>query len=73
MIGRRMANIIKRFARHRNYVRIAKFKRVRGFYIERKLLGRPAKHCLPNLTPLWADQNGARTSRSHFALGRKVL
>jgi len=29
MIGRRMANIIKRFARHRDDMRLANFQRVR--------------------------------------------
>ena len=63
MIGRRVCDVIERFARHRNYVRLAKFKRVRGFDSERKLLRRPAKHCLPNLTPLWANRNlGANRS-----------
>ena len=31
MIGRRVANIIKRFARHRDYMRFTKFERVGGF------------------------------------------
>jgi hypothetical protein len=30
MIGRRMANIIKRFARYRDDMRLANFQRVRG-------------------------------------------
>jgi hypothetical protein len=62
-IGRRVANIIKRFARHRDYMRLANFQRVRAFDTEWKLLRRPAKHCLPNLTPLWDDWNlGANCS-----------
>jgi hypothetical protein len=63
MIGRRVANIIKRFARHRDYMRLTKFERASGFDAEWKFLRRPAKHCLPNLTPLWADWNlGANRS-----------
>jgi hypothetical protein len=30
MIGRRMANVIKRFARHRDDMRLENFQRVRG-------------------------------------------
>jgi hypothetical protein len=36
---------------------LANFERVRGFDVERKLLRRPAKDCLPNLAPLWANGN----------------
>jgi hypothetical protein len=43
MIGRRVANIIKRFARHRDYMRLVNFEIVRGFDAERKLLRRPSK------------------------------
>jgi hypothetical protein len=63
-----VCDIIERFARHRNYMRLAKFKRVRGFYVERKLLRRPAKHCLPNLGPLWANGN-FRANRSDVVSG----
>jgi hypothetical protein len=52
MIGRRVANIIKRFARHRDYMWLTKFERVRGFDAEWKVLRRPIEYCLPNLTPL---------------------
>jgi hypothetical protein len=38
MIGRRMANIIKRFARDRDDTRLANFQRVRGLDAEWKLL-----------------------------------
>src|SRR6266480_3461990 len=63
MIGRRVANIIKRFARHRDYMRLTKFERVSGFDPEWKFLRRPAKDCLPNLAPLGADWNlGANRS-----------
>src|SRR5438046_2073644 len=51
-----MANIIKRFARHRDDMRLANFQRVRGLDAEWKLLRSPTKHRLPNLTPLWATQ-----------------
>lgn len=57
MIGRRVANIIKRFPRHRDYMLLANFEIVRGFDAERKLLRRPTKHYLPNLAPLWANGN----------------
>src|SRR6184192_1542851 len=64
MIGRRMANIIKRFARHRDYMLLANFERVRGLDAEWKLLRCPTEYCLPNLTPLWANGNfGANRSR----------
>ena len=33
MIGRRMANIIKRFARHRDDMLLANFQRVRGLLV----------------------------------------
>src|SRR5690242_19116814 len=63
MIGRRMAKIIKRLARHRDDMRLAKFQRVRGLDAERKLLRRPIEYCLPNLTPLRANRNlGANRS-----------
>ena len=63
MIGRRMANIIKRFARHRDDMRLANFQRVRGLDAEWKLLRCPTEYCLPNLTPLWANRNlGANRS-----------
>src|SRR6267142_2101195 len=63
MIGRRMANIIKRFARHRDDMRLANFQRVRGLDAEWKLLRCPTEYCLPNLAPLWANRNlGANRS-----------
>jgi hypothetical protein len=63
MIRGRMCKIVKRFARNRDDMRLANFEPVRGFDTEWKLLRRPAKHCLPNLTPLWADWNlGAHRS-----------
>jgi hypothetical protein len=57
MIDRRMANIIKRFARHRDDMRLANFQRVRSLDAEWKLLRCPTEYCLPNLTPLWANRN----------------
>jgi hypothetical protein len=48
MIGRRMANIIKRFARHRDDMRLAKFQCVRGLDAKWKLLRCPTEYCLPN-------------------------
>ena len=57
MIGRRVANIIKRFACNGDIMRLANFEPVRGLDSEWKLLRCPVKHCLPNLTPLWANGN----------------
>src|SRR6478609_5022280 len=57
MIGRRMANIVKRFARHRDDMRLANFQRVRGPDAEWQLLRCPTEYCLPNLTPLRANRN----------------
>ena len=63
MIGRRMANIIKRFARHRDDMLLANFQRVRGLDAEWKLLRCPTEYRLPNLTPPWANRNlGANRS-----------
>jgi hypothetical protein len=63
MIGRRMANIIKRFARHRDDMRLANFQRVRGLDAEWKLLRCPTEYCLSNLAPPWANRNlGANRS-----------
>jgi hypothetical protein len=57
MIGRRMANIIKCLARHRDDMRLANFQSVRGLDPKWKLLRCPIEYCLPNLTPLWANRN----------------
>src|ERR1700745_1121742 len=63
MIGRRMANIIKRFARHRDDMRVENFQCMRGLYAEWKLLCCPTEYRLPNLTPLRANRNlGANCS-----------
>jgi hypothetical protein len=63
MIGRRVANIIKPFAHNCDYMRLAKFERLRGLDAEWKLLRRPTEYCLPSLTPLWANRNlGANSS-----------
>src|SRR6188472_1382779 len=63
MIGRRMANIIKCLARHRDDMRLANFQSVRGLDPKWKLLCCPIEYCLPNLTPLWANRNlGANRS-----------
>jgi len=58
-----MANIIKRFARNRDDMRLANFQRVRGLDAEWKLLRCPTEYSLPNLTPPWANRNlGANRS-----------
>ena len=63
MIGRRMSNIIKRLARHRDDMGLANFQRVRGLNAEWKLLRCPTEYRLPNFTPPWANQNlGANRS-----------
>jgi hypothetical protein len=69
MIRTRVANIIKRFARHRDYMRLAKFERVRGFDAEWKLLRRPSKHRPPNLTPLWTKRNFGADGSNVVAVG----
>ncbi len=61
MIGRRMANIIKPFARHHDDIWLANFQRVRGLDAEWKLLRCPTEYCLPNLTPLWPTGISALT------------
>src|SRR2546429_7032174 len=68
MIGGRVSNVIKRFTCNGDDVLLANFELVSGLDAERKFLRRPAKHCLPNLTPLWANRNlGA--NRSDVASG----
>src|SRR6266550_1333058 len=57
MISWRVADVIISFSRDRDDMLLANFQRVRGLDAERKLLPRPAKDCLPNLTPLWANGN----------------
>ena len=47
MIGRRVPNIIKRFARHRDDMRFANFQGMRGLDAEWKLLRCPTEYCLP--------------------------
>src|SRR5438552_614130 len=57
MFGRRMANIVKCFARNRDDMRLLNFQRVRGLDAEWKLLRCPSEYCLPNLAPLWPNRN----------------
>jgi diacylglycerol kinase family enzyme len=48
---------------------VANFERMGGFDAERKLLCRPGKHNLPNLTPLWANGNlGGNSSHAVVAV-----
>ncbi len=69
MIGGRVCKIVKRFARNRDDMLLANFEPVRGFNAKWKLLRCPAKHCLPNVAPLWANGNfGA--NRSGVVSGR---
>ena len=58
-----MANIIKRFARHRDEMRLANFQRERGIDAEWKRLRCPTEYYLPNLTPL------SRAARVHKLTG----
>ena len=69
MIGGRVPNIIKRFARHRDYMRLANFQRMRGLDAEWKLLRRPTENSLPNLTPLWANRNFGANRSNVVAVG----
>ena len=69
MIRWRMCNIVKRFADNGDDVLLANFERVRGFDAEWKLLRRPAKHYLPNLTPLWANWNFGADSSNVVSVG----
>ena len=63
MIRWRVGNVVKRFACDGDYMLLDNFERVSGFDPERKLLRCPAKHCLPNVAPLWANGNlGANRS-----------
>jgi hypothetical protein len=69
MIRGRVANIVERFTRNRDYMRLANLERVRGFDAEWKLLRRPSKHHLPNLVPLWANGNFGADSSHAVATG----
>ena|SRR5260370_35104744 len=42
---------------------------MRGFDTEWKLLRRPSEHCLPNLTPLWANRNFGADGSKVVAVG----
>ena len=66
MVRGRVSNIVERFTRNRDYVRLANFERVRGFDAEWKRLRRPTENSLPNLAPLWANGNLSADS-SHTA------
>ncbi len=66
---RRVANIIKRFARHRDYMRLTKFERVSGLDAEWKFLRCPAEHCLSNLAPRWANRNFGANRSNVVAVG----
>jgi hypothetical protein len=50
-------------------MRLANFEPVRGLDSEWKLLRCPAKHCLLNLTPLWANGNLGANSSNIVAVG----
>jgi hypothetical protein len=69
MIRWRVCNIIERFSCDRDYMLAANFQRVSGFDAERKLLCRPAKHSLPNSTPLWAKWNFGADRSNVVAVG----
>jgi hypothetical protein len=67
MICGRVGNIIKRFARNSDDVRLANFKRARG--LEWKLLRRPVEHNLSNFTPLRTNRNFGADSSGVVAVG----
>src|SRR6266480_1562845 len=69
MIRRRVSNFVERFTRNSDYMRLTNLERVRGFDAEWKLLRRPAKHSLPDLTPLWADGNLGANRSNVVAVG----
>src|SRR6266853_4079071 len=66
MIGRRMANIIKRFARHRDDMRLAKFQRVRGLDAACPTMPKPwlKSHAppLPELVQVQVPKTGNKAS-----------
>ena len=65
MIRGRVANVVERFARDSDDVRLANFERVCSFHVAGKLLGRPTKYSLPDLAPLRANWDfGADSSDS---------
>jgi len=69
MIGGRVANVIERFARDSDDVRLANFERVCSFDVEGKLLSRPTEYSLPDLAPLWANWNLGANSSHAVAVG----
>src|SRR5437016_4665903 len=69
MVRGRVSNIVERFTRNRDYMRLANFERVRGFDAEWKLLRRPAEHSLPDLAPLWANGNLCADGSNAVATG----
>jgi hypothetical protein len=69
MLGWCVGNIIKRFARNRDDMRLTNFECVCGLDAEWKLLRRPTKHNLPNLAPLWANGNFGANRSSVVAVG----
>src|SRR5215470_16305676 len=74
MIGRRVCDVVKRFARNSDDVP-GNCKVVHALDCEWKLLRRPAEHNLSNLTPFWANGNFGTDSSGVLAVGilkRKV-
>jgi len=65
----RVANVIERLARDSDDVRLGNFERLCSFDVEGKLLRRPAKHNLPNFTPLWQNWNLGANSSHAAAVG----
>jgi hypothetical protein len=68
MIGRRVANIIKRFARHRDYIRLTEFERMSGFDVEWKFLRCPTE------TPrrFWGFGEPLATLHRYFIAANKM-
>src|SRR5215467_13636174 len=74
MICWRVCDVVKRFARNSDDV-LGNCKVVHALDREWKLLGRPAEHNLPNLTPFWANRDFGTDSSGVRAVGvskRKV-
>ncbi len=69
MIRWRVANIIKSFSRDRDDMLLVNFEPGRCFDTEWKLLCRPARDSLANLTPLWANGNFGANRSNTIAIG----
>src|SRR4030095_4734579 len=69
MIRGRVTNVIKGFSREGDHMQLTNFESMSGFDAEWKLLRRPTKDGLPNLTPLWANGNFGADGSNVVAVG----